>query len=216
MSKYGLKCILWMLLCLWNALQLTGQSLQPAPWQPGVNPINTLELDQSQLQTYLDQTVSRWNRTGDSRSIRLVLPLPNGQTETFNFWRSEQMEPGLMAKFPAIQNYFGQSQDDPRRTVYLTRSRKGVRVLYFDQAGLRYTLQPLHLQLRSYQFVYPEVSGTTARLIDACTAQMHEEDARFTDTQIGKERRGEVKLYRYRLALACTGCWARRGRAPRP
>lgn len=205
MSKYGLKCILWMLLCLWNALQLTGQSLQPAPWQPGVNPINTLELDQSQLQTYLDQTVSRWNRTGDSRSIRLVLPLPNGQTETFNFWRSEQMEPELMAKFPAIQNYFGQSQEDPRRTVYLTRSRKGVRVLYFDQAGLRYTLQPLHPQLRSYQFVYPEVSGTTARLIDACTAQMHEEDARFTDTQIGKERRGEVKLYRYRLALACTG-----------
>lgn len=205
MSKYGLKLIVWVFPILCISAPVCGQSLHTAPWQSSFSPAPTLELNPSLLQTALDQSLSRWDSRNSNKGVPVNLPHPDGQQELYQLWRSEQMEAGLSEKFPAIQTYFGQAQSDPRRTIYLTVSRKGIKVLYFDHTGLNYSLEPLHPQLPTYQFVQPGLPAEAANLIAACTAEMDTEDNRLADTDVGTARRGEVKLYRYRLALACTG-----------
>ncbi|PHN06755.1 reprolysin-like metallopeptidase [Flavilitoribacter nigricans] len=205
MSKYGLKLLLWALFLYWGCPSLYGQILRPAPWQPGFTPVSTFDLNDALLQQQLAQTVSRWTSRELSDGIFLNFPLPDGSTRDYQIWRSEQMASGLAAQYPTISTYFGQDPEDPRRTVHLTVSRKGVKVLFFGPGGLNYTLEPLHNELAIYRFTYPKFDPAAAELVSACSAQMDEEDNRFTDQVAGVDRRGETKLYRYRLALACTG-----------
>lgn len=205
MFNNGLKLILWVFVFLLGYMPSYGQLLRPAPWQNSFNPVNTFDFSEDLLRQSLDQTVSRWSSRSNSDGVYLQLPLPDGTARVYQIWQSEQMASELAAKFPNINTYFGQDPSDPRRTLHITTSRKGVKVLFFDHAGQQYALEPINEHLAVYQFVYPQAQPEVARLIAACTAQLHEEDNRFENAPIGVERRGETKLFRYRLALACTG-----------
>lgn len=181
------------------------QSLLPAPWQPGLSPVATFDLDQHQLIKFLNQTVSRWDKPELSHGISLALPQPGAPNKTYRFWESPQMAPSLAIRYPDLSTYFGQNPQDPRETVYLIRQASGFKVFYYNQAGLQYCLEPLSPHLPVYNFSDPKAAGTAAELKDACNAPLNDEDNRFQELLIGQERRGETKLYRYRLALACTG-----------
>lgn len=205
MHKGGSKLLLTLLLAVLGIGPSRGQSLIRSPWQPGFSPVKTYTLDPAILQELLQQTTSRWQSRADDPPIYVSLPQPDGSELTYQLWSSEQMEPALAARFPHIRTYFGQAVNNSRLNIYLLRTGDAIKVLYFDQAGIQYRLEPTNTHLQQYRFSMRAEWGNNRDLARVCGAIADEEDLRFQETYNGKERRGETRFYRYRLALACTG-----------
>lgn len=182
-----------------------GQVNIPSPWQESFSPYRSFELYQDELQQLLSDAPSRWEQRAGDSPIALHLPLPDGGTAVFDMWRSEQMEPGLAALFPAIRTFFGQDQQNHRRNIYLLTTADHIKILYFDERGMYSQLEPINTALASYQFTYRSDWGQAPDLAKACSAELDEEVQRLSESTTGTARRGETKMYRYRLALATTG-----------
>jgi hypothetical protein len=75
----------------------------------------------------------------------LTFPAPGGIYERFSVVRSDVMEPGLMAKFPSIRTYAGQSIDDPTRIIRFDVSNQGLRAMAYGGETGAYYIDPLYL-----------------------------------------------------------------------
>lgn len=182
-----------------------GQISIPAPWQENFSPHRSFDLNEDELLQILSSATSRWDQRGELIPATVHLPLPEGGTAVFDIWRSEQMEPELAALFPSIQTFFGQDQDNHRRNIYLLATASQFKILYFDERGMNSRLEPDHTSLANYHFSYRSNWGRAPDLAKACQAELDEDAQRFQETSFGTARRGETKMYRYRMALATTG-----------
>lgn len=157
------------------------------------------------MQQILSNAPSRWDSRSTATPVALSLPLPEDGSAVFDVWRSEQMEAGLAGNFPNIRTYFGQDRENLRRNIYILITSGYVKILYFDQRGMYSRLERANDALPAYHFSYRSNWGRSPDLFKACRAEIDENDQRFQDMNNGEARRGETKLYRYRLALATTG-----------
>ncbi|MCB0633671.1 MAG: M12 family metallo-peptidase [Saprospiraceae bacterium] len=201
----GPKLVLLVILVVFGHNLTNGQLSIPFPWQESFSPHRSFDLDQDQFQQLLAGAPSRWDKRNADAPVTVSLPLPDEGTAVFEVWRSEQMAPGLATVFPNIQTFFGQDRDDHRRNIYILTTAQYVKVLYFDQNGMNSRLEPATPSLPNYHFSYRKNWGRTPGLANACDAEPDEDEQGFRDLTAGEARRGETKMYRYRMALATTG-----------
>ncbi|UOU99903.1 M12 family metallo-peptidase [Chryseobacterium daecheongense] len=80
-----------------------------------ITDFSLLEIDEASLKIYLS----------NSKGISLEIPMPNGQTETFNVWEASVLSPEQEAIHPEIRTYKGQGKDHPGYKIRMSLTPTG-------------------------------------------------------------------------------------------
>ncbi|MCC7401552.1 MAG: T9SS type A sorting domain-containing protein [Chitinophagaceae bacterium] len=147
------------------------------------------------------------NNSANRQQVPIVeLPLPDGKMAKFHVWESPVMEPGLAARYPEIKTFEGQGIDDPYATVRFDFNP------YFG-----FSAQVL--SINGDAFIDPYAKGDIINYISyfstdnkrnpsfTCTAVPNKNNIFKSANKIESVCKG-TQLYKYRLALACTGEYA--------
>ncbi|MEJ7684954.1 MAG: hypothetical protein WKG06_45335 [Segetibacter sp.] len=136
--------------------------------------------------------------------------MPDGSFNSFNLTETSMMEPGLAAEFRNIKTYSGQGIDDPYATIKLDWSIRGFHAMIFSPVKGSVYIDPyVQETLTNYISYYKTDVRQKAPFMEngevvSGNILSRTIGARPQDAQcIG----GTLK--RYRLAVACTGEYAR-------
>ena len=67
----------------------------------------TIQLALNDMQSYLGKAPLEEAGKDNQSNIKLFLPLPDGNMQEFEVFKSPVMMPGISAKYPSIQSYVG-------------------------------------------------------------------------------------------------------------
>ena len=162
----------------------------------------------------LEQYLRRFLPKGEN--FLLDIPMPDGQTRSFEISASRNMPEALAQKYPGILNFMGQETGHPANVIRGSLSKLGFHaVLQVD--GKEIYIDPYQKGLRDFHLVY----YTKDHFIDpALRAQFGHDHSQFeTPNILDNPRRGgpnspflksrstnvPVALYQYDIAIAATG-----------
>ena len=174
------------------------------------NVYRTVALDTAVLLNALRNAPKEFTPAGRSNPVIIALPLPGGGLQRFKVVQSIMMEPGLSAKVPTIKTWAGQGIDDPFATLKLDWTAFGFHAMVLSPNSSPLFIDPyaqgglLHYISYYKKDLTPKaplvevepvgeaglknISGPEVELAGACVA-------------------GTLRTYR--LAVACTGEYAR-------
>jgi len=172
----------------------------------------TLLLDTASLTSFLTTIPKEFTEAAKITPAIIMLPMPDGSFNKFRLTQTSMMEPELAAKFPDIKTYSGQGIDDPYAIIKLDWSASG-----------------LHAMIRSpvngSVYIDPYARETLANYISYNKKDVRQKAPFIENGRIVSEEilnRGLLPsrrpqdaeciggtLRRYRLAMACTGEYAR-------
>jgi len=140
----------------------------------------------------------------------IELPMPDGSRAKYTIWESPVMDPVLAAKFPGVKTYAGQGIDDPTAIIKIDFTELGFHAMVLSDITGNIFIDPYRqLDTRNYIVYYKK--------------DFKDKDP-FTEYEIkaspGSQRVGTgnrpmagpcvgTQLKNYRLAIACTGEYAR-------
>jgi subtilisin-like proprotein convertase family protein len=180
-------------------------------------------LDQSGMANYLLNAPAEFD--DDAAALLIDLPMPAGKTRAFKVFYSPVMEEGLAAKYPQIRSYKGYAVDDQKTNVRFDIGPKGLRAaihgkkkIYIDPATENSVTEYIVYYTHDYR---EDVSGFNLSCgmdpFDILEEDLKKQDPDelnlYPDEVLEFRNTTEVcdsvTLFTYRLALSCTGEWAR-------
>lgn len=180
-----------------------GVSFQQARW---------FMLDLVGLQQTLQPLLSANTSSG---TREMVLPLPDGTWQRFRVELSSVMEPVLASRFPGIRSFRGVGVDNAAYQTHFDWSVNGFNAVIQCPTGRVY-IDPLITPASGptqYVVYFQQDVRTAAELTIACGQTPLEAAEIIPDmarpSSAGSTRSANVDLRTYRLALACTGEYAR-------
>ncbi|MEO6221305.1 MAG: zinc-dependent metalloprotease family protein, partial [Ginsengibacter sp.] len=133
----------------------------------------------------------------------IELPMPDGRMEKFQVWESSIMEPGLVEKFPEMKTFAGQGIDDPAASIRFDFNPYfGFHAQILSPKGRVYIDPYARFDVNNYISYYTSDYPKTETFICGTETSLKENLA----VPVGPCR--GTQLYKYRLALACTGEYA--------
>ena len=159
-------------------------------------------LDQQAFKTALQEV----RPLADGHTVRIAFPMPNGQFEYFEIFRSKVLSAGLASKFPEIQTYAGRSIHHPQMQLFFDHTPQGVHAMIRSIGESTIFIDPVAKGITdTYISYYKKDYQPANRSVFECLLDHPTEDQALVNT--GRAA-GDCELRTYRLALACTGEYA--------
>jgi subtilisin-like proprotein convertase family protein len=182
------------------------------------NHFQTFKLDFEAFKASLVNAPMEFTAAARAKNLQIEFPLPDGTMEVFAVCESQIMHPDLMAKFPSIKTYSGESLTNKGKTIRFTVSPRGLKSNTFrTDAGVEY-VEPYAFGQTTYYMAYDRIDYPAESRLNLPVVKQTsdnqliiDDEDRFTPT-ISTEERGsvieqvELKIYRY--AVSCTGEFA--------
>lgn len=184
-----------------NAISISNNSKRviiPSKYQASTTNI-------TQLRNFLWSLPSGKNVSNRNETPVLELPMPDGSIARFHVWESSIMEPGLAAKFPEMKTFAGQGITDPYATIRFDYSPYfGFSAQILSAATGRINIDPYARgDVNHYMSYYTRNSPR----VNSFVCDVRDEPNPAQSIISAGPCRG-TQLYKYRLALACTGEYA--------
>jgi hypothetical protein len=180
-----------------------------------VNNARYAELDLAAMVNFLKQAPSE---NAGKTPLVVSLPMPDGSFQEFGIVASPVMEPELMAKFPDILTYAGQGLSNPNATIRLDITEAGFHAMML-YPGESVFIDPYNFQGVSNYIIYNKSDAINTRGRAVCEYVSGSQDDLIHAKEFNKSaesrgvqtiaRSGGDTLRTYRLALACTGEYAK-------
>lgn len=168
---------------------------------------NTFSLNVQKMSSFLSALPSDHIGIDHHDLPVLELPMPDGTLARFNVWESSIMEPGLQEKFPEIRTYTGQGIDDPVATLKMDYSPYfGFSAQVLSAKGSFYIDPYARGDINYYNSYYgSDYQRQTGFVCENPEQTLLENN--YANAVVVAKCRG-TQLYKYRLAIACTGEYA--------
>lgn len=173
------------------------------------NRYQLLSLDVSSMVAFMDKAPQEFTPEAKQQPAILMLPLPDGKFGRFSVVKSAIMEQGLADQFPTFRTLGGQGIDDPRATVKIDWTDYGFRAqILSPQSGAIY-IEPYSFDSKqNYTCFYKKDLTPKAPPIEEVLPETLASAHTAARTNAGQCVAGTLR--KYRLALACTGEYARK------
>ena len=169
----------------------------------------TLSLDTAMLTSFLTAIPKEFTEVAKKNSAVITLPMPDGNFNSFRVAETFMMEPGLAAQFPGIKTYSGQGIDDPYATIKLDWSGRGFHAMILSPVNGSVYIDPyIPATLTDYISYFKKDVSQKAPFIENGKVVSQEILNRTLSRRQEAQCTGGT-LKRYRLAVACTGEYAR-------
>lgn len=180
---------------------------------------NVFTLDQQAMRDFLFGL-----GTSYEEAKQIVLPTPDRKFRSFRIWKTPMMEPGLAARYPEIQTFTAEANDDHNVTAKIEYTLFGFTALVFD-GDKTYMIDPYSNEPDGYYIAFYEknfnpynnvASGSCGgpRILsptdNGVPVSLGEEEG-----TTGAKVNGSVR-HVYRLAMSCTGEYAVNAVGPSP
>ncbi len=168
----------------------------------------TVELDTLGIKDFMETAPREFTPDAKNHPLILSLPMPDGSYSRFSIVKYDMMQPGLAAMFPYFKSYSGQGIDDPYATIKI------------DWNALGFHAQILS-SVKGAVYIDPYAPGSLRNYISYNKSDLAPkpffEDGQLLNTgdKLSMSNRPQVgqcvgpTLRKYRLAVACTGEYAR-------
>ncbi len=170
----------------------------------------TFSLNTMGMKFFLSALPSENNNANKAAMPVMELPMPDGSMAKFNVWETSIMEPGLQAQFPEIRTYSGQGIDDPYATIKMNYDPYfGFSAQVLSIKGSYYIDPYARGNINYYNSYYGrDYSRQTGFVCENPLMPVDEFGKNEqTSSTVTAKCRGAY-LYKYRLAIACTGEYA--------
>jgi hypothetical protein len=167
----------------------------------------TTALDIPAMKSFLWSLPSE-NAAKANRNLMQVieLPMPDGTMAQFRVWESSIQAPELEAKFPGLKTFAGQGIDDPYAVTRFVFGPLGFNAIVLTPKGTYYVAPYTIGEANDCISYYENEVKSSGQLKCATPAPENTIAARAGKAQAAC--RG-TELRKYRLAIACTGEYAR-------
>lgn len=151
------------------------------------------------------------NTTGKKTKAPLLMDFPNedGTMETFSIEKISVLHPDLEAQYPEIQSFYGVSEKNPMKTIYISISPsgfngliKGEKTIYIDPIERNNTSDYIVYNKKDYIHNPDEVFTCDAHIDELETDKTNSTTKTISTAKTTNLLDG--KLRTYRLAVACT------------
>lgn len=167
----------------------------------------TLSLDISAMQAFVN-TIPHENDLGFNRenAPSIFLPMPDGKTAEFKVWGNNTMSAGLRAKFSNIKTFTGQGVTDKTANIMMDWNEHGFFAFIISPVTGNIFIDPYHnLNNQHYISYYRKDFKSDKQFTEGVIA---ESTPQTNFARNNTQCAGATKLT-YRLAVACTGEYAR-------
>lgn len=166
-------------------------------------------LDNRGIETFLKTVPSETGLVNRGVAPVIELPMPYGGTAKYRVWESPVMEPALAEKFPGIKTYTGQGIDDPTATIKIDFTELGFHAMILSDITGNIFIDPYRqLDTKHYIVYYKKDFKNKDPFIEHGLISSPE----IRKTTANRPMAGPCvgpQLRNYRLAVACTGEYAR-------
>ncbi len=136
-----------------------------------------------------------------SKSLQIELPLPNGNLETFDMYKTDLLPKKLNKKYPSIQTYSGHATDDFSKKIKIDFGYNGLHVQILSENEGTIYLEPIYKNdfdavMCFYKNDVSKTRDFECNVLDKVKKEDHNDGL--------NKRAGDCQLRIYRLALACT------------
>jgi subtilisin-like proprotein convertase family protein len=172
----------------------------------------TLQLDTAGLLAFMRLLPSEESSIASRNSMPvLVLPMPDGTTAKFHVWESSIMEPGLAAAFPGLRTFTGQGIDDRTATIKLDWTEFGFHAMIYSPITGNILIDPYDQKTVTHYISYFKKDHKKKVIFRELptTANSQKNVTENAPDQVLAGICVGAQLRRYRLAVACTGEYAR-------
>jgi len=170
----------------------------------------SLSLNKESLEKILVTAPLRFSKEAEEREVILTLPLPNGEFNDYKIVEAPVLHPDLGKKFPEIKSYAGQGISDPTAYIRFDWTPHGFHALILSGTQETIIIDTEDKENRREHFVYYKKDRIrTQDFPFSCTVQRNKDKTPLTDLIAEQRSAGDCQLRTYRLALACTGEYAR-------
>ncbi len=169
----------------------------------------SIKLDLAGMRSFLNSLPSQAEMSERQSLPVFELPMPDGSRAKFRLWESPIMEPALAALFPGIKTFTGQGIDDPRAIAKIDLTELGFHAMIMSDITGNIFIDPYQqLDLEHYIVYYKK----DFRNKDPFIEKLIPATATFRPSSGNRPMAGAcigTQLRSYRLAVACTGEYAR-------
>lgn len=168
----------------------------------------TVTLNHAGMESFLKNLPSETGLLNKGMAPVIELPMPNGGISKYRIWQSPVMEPLLATRFPGIKTFTGQGIDDPTATIKIDLTESGFHAMILSDITGSIFIDPYsQLETKHYNVYYKKdfknKDPFIEQVIPASKAQKFTAHRPMAGPCMGAE------LRTYRLAVACTGEYAR-------
>ncbi len=178
--------------------------------------LSAFTLDLSALRQKLRHAPEERSAAARSNPLSIVLPLPDGSREQFNFVKSAIMAPELAAKYPKISTYFAEGVENPAISLRaVITAEHGFHVIMHSPKGTIFIMPSSKDQVNHYISFFANDVPVDERYQEGFTCEMNtlthdetdfvEEEAALLATAVKSRSAIPTDLKTYRFALATTG-----------
>ena len=161
------------------------------------------------MQAFLKTLSHKSGVAGRSTSAILELPMPEGGRASYRIWESPVMEPALAERFPGIKTYTGQGINDSTATIKIDFTELGFHAMVLSDVNEDIFIDPYRQQDSRNYVAYNKRDFKKKRpfseidVIEPSDRRPPTGNKPMAGICTGEE------LHSYRLAVACTGEYAR-------
>jgi chitodextrinase len=137
-----------------------------------------------------------------SSSTFLVLPVGNGNLESFKVYENSILEPALAAKYPEIKSYIGIGVENPTTTIYFSISPLGFKSMLLRADNSAVFIEPLTKDLTTYT-VYQKSDKINSFSHFECSVV--DDVKNQTEVNNLRPNADDGTLRTFRLAMSVTG-----------
>ena len=181
----------------------------------------TFALNLEGLKTYLQNAPMEGTVAAQNNPLIIAIPLPNQESALFEVYESPVMAPELAAKFPMIKTFAGHGLDDKSMKIRFDYSLEGFHAILSTPEGDVY-IDPYVKGMQTHYISYFTKNNYIAPDVKEMLQKGHAHDGdmhlEWLETSGGDnspfkdkdetENSAAANLYKYQLALACTGEYA--------
>ena len=168
----------------------------------------TLELDTLAIKAFMATAPYEFTDDAKNHPLILQLPMPDGSNSRFKIVKYDMMQPGLSAQFPYFKSYSGQGIDDPFATLKIDWNALGFHAQILSAVKGAVYIDPYAPGTLSHYIAYNKRELTPEPFFEnGRPLNLENKTATGNRTQAGQCV--GLTLRKYRLAVACTGEYAR-------
>ncbi len=165
------------------------------------------QIDVESFKNYLWTLPKEATVINSSSAPVMVIPMPDGRDARFHVWESSMMEQGLSSRYPEIRTFAGQGIDDPSATLKMSYDPYfGFYAQILTPGGTYYIDPYLNRNVNFYQSYFRADYRKDINFV------CYNEDEAPIESAVGNTTAGPCRgtsLFAYRIAIACTGEYAR-------
>jgi subtilisin-like proprotein convertase family protein len=171
----------------------------------------TLTLDTAGVKRLLGAVPKESTTAARNNSVVITLPMPDGSVSRFRIVETAMMEPGLAKEFSNIKTYGGQGIDDPYATIQLDWNELGFHGMIISPVNGTIFIDPYARGTKTQYISYNKADVSPKTPFIETVAELSDKGLKSkgaaSRTLAGQCIGGTLR--RYRLAIACTGEYAR-------